>query len=113
MKTLKITKQEAQKLAGENYFVGTHDECWEEAKRYGWQGTIPVSRLDRAQFLNTDAPSWSKTDAVLVNETGEYWYKLWKVSPEWEERKGRYFSGEEYTYWVDKKTGIIAYSNPF
>ena len=26
-KTLRISKQEAQKLAGENYFVGTLEEC--------------------------------------------------------------------------------------
>lgn len=113
MKTLRITKQEAQRLAGENYFVGTLEECWEESRKYGWLGTIPVSRLDGAQFLNTDAPSWSKVDVVLVNENDEYWYKLWKVSPEWKEVKGRYFSGEEYTEWVDEKTGIVAHSNPF
>ena len=114
MKTLRITRQEAKKLAGESYFVGTHEECFEEAKKYGWLGTFPISRLDGAQFLNTDAPSWSKVNTVLVNETGdEYWYKLLKVSPDWEERKGKYFSGEEFTYWVDKRTGIIAHSNPF
>lgn len=114
MKTLRISRQEAQRLAGENYFVGTHDECFEEAIKLGWQGTFPVSRLDGAQFLNTDAPSWSKVDTVLVNETGdEYWYKLLKVSPEWKERKGRYFSGEEYIEWVDERTGIVAHSNPF
>lgn len=113
MKTLKIAQKEAQKLAGENYFVGTLDECWEESKKYGWLGTIPVSRLDGAYLLHTDAAIWSKTDVVLVDDTDNYWYKLWKVFPEWKEVKGKYFSGEEYTEWLDEKTGIVSYSNPF
>lgn len=113
MKILRISKQEAQKLAGENYFTGTLDECWEESKKYGWKGTKPVSRLDGSQFANTDSPIWSKTDAVLVDENEKFWYKLWKVSPEWKEVKGKYFSGEECINWVDEKTGIVSYSNPF
>lgn len=116
MKTLKITKEQAQEIAGGNYFVGNLDECWSKAAENGYKGSFPVSRLDGAQFLNTDSPSWLNVADTLVTEEGKFWYKLMNVNPEWEYKEERSPNGwcPEYVSktWVDKKTGIISYNDP-
>ena len=119
IKILGITKEQAQQIAGENYFVGNLSECWAKATENGYIGSIPVSRLDGNQFVDNDEPTWLNVSDILVNKQNEFFYKLLNIIPEWEckkqissKRTPKGWIDCISKIWVDKKTGIISYTDP-
>ena len=112
---MKVTKTQAEKIASKDgeYFVGTLNEVWAFAQSNGFTGNIICERLDGANYIDGDSPSFSKTkeSEVLTNENGEYWYITPKIKAEYEMEIGSEFNcaGTMKAKFIEKNTGSIDY----
>ena len=94
MKKQKLTKEQAQTIAGENYFVGTLTACWDKANENRFQGSSPIS------------PLGSEGKVIFLSESGDVLYKLLNVVAKYERETVVETENCIYELMREKNTGL-------
>lgn len=94
MKRQKLTKKQAQTIAGKNYFVGTLTACWAKANENRFQGSSPISTLA------------GEGEVIFLSESGDVLYKLLNVVARYEKETVVETEDCVYELMREKNTGL-------
>lgn len=109
---MKILKSEAKKILnekfGEGNFLGTLEQCFEHAKKRGFEGLAPIFRLDSNSKHGKENSIFSAPFPSYLNYKNKAWYYMPDVLAEYEHLPNEDFiiSGKEMQTFIEINTRL-------